>query len=246
MEDKIFNLLLKEDEITWQSMLYELVKTEEMDPWDVDVSLLTMKYIDMIKKMQQTDLKISGKMLLAAAILLKIKSNKLMGEDLLEFDRMLSPEEEEEYYEELKTKERPVVDARLIPKTPQPRKRKVSIYELVEALRKALEVRRRRNILSEIKVEVPQKKADISEVIKMLYEKIVNIFKSQPSLTFEELVPSSKREDKIYTFVPLLHLSNQRKIDLEQKEHFGEIYIKLKEENQVWENIWPEDDEKEE
>lgn len=241
MEKRIFDLLMKEDDITWQSMLYELVKTEEMDPWDVDVSKLAVRYIEMIKKMQQMDLKISGKVLLAAAILLKIKSNKLIGEDLLDFDRLLNPEEEEEY-EELQVKEKPVVDARLIPKTPQPRKRKVSIYELVDALRKALEVRKRRSVLSEIKIEVPQKKTDISEVIKMLYEKIVSIFKSKPSLTFDELVPSNKKEDKIYTFVPLLHLANQRKIDLHQKENFGDIYIKLTGENKVWEEVWPEDD----
>ena len=29
----------------------------------------------------------------------------------------------------------------------------------------------------------------------------------------------------VYTFIPLLHLSNQRRIDLWQKEHFGEIEI---------------------
>lgn len=240
MEDKIFDILFNGDEITWQALLYELVKTDELDPWDVDISLLTNKYIGMVKKMKEADLRISGKVLLAAAILLKIKSNRLVGEDLLEFDRMLNPEEEEEYGD-VQTKERPVVDARLIPRTPQPRKRKVSIYDLVDALKQALEVKRRRKLLPDIKMEIPEKKTDISEVIKNLYDKICLLFKSQPALTFTELIPSNKKEDKVYTFVPLLHLTNQRKVDLTQNEHFGEISIVLKEANQVWDDVWPED-----
>ena len=47
------------------------------------------------------------------------------------------------------------------------------------------------------------------------------------TLTFTKLVPSEKKEDKIYTFIPLLHLDNQEKVNLMQKEHFGEIEIEI-------------------
>ncbi|MCK5140441.1 MAG: segregation/condensation protein A, partial [Thermodesulfovibrionia bacterium] len=47
-------------------------------------------------------------------------------------------------------------------------------------------------------------------------------------LTFSTLVPSETKEDKIYTFIPLLHLTNQRKIDIEQYQPFGEIEIILR------------------
>ena len=33
----------------------------------------------------------------------------------------------------------------------------------------------------------------------------------------------------MYTFIPLLHLSNENKVDLSQDEHFGEINITLPE-----------------
>ena len=46
-------------------------------------------------------------------------------------------------------------------------------------------------------------------------------------ITFTELVGSDKKQDKLATFVPLLHLSNQEKVDLSQEEHFKEIYIKI-------------------
>ena len=75
-------------------------------------------------------------------------------------------------------------------------------------------------------VEVPEKKVDITETIKEIYERVVSFFKSGGKrLTFNDLVKSNRREDKIATFVPLLHLDNQRKLDLYQKEHFGEIEI---------------------
>ena len=48
--DRIFGLLMsKTDEITWQTIIFDLVKSEQMDPWDIDISLLTQKYIDFEK-----------------------------------------------------------------------------------------------------------------------------------------------------------------------------------------------------
>src|SRR3972149_9551593 len=88
--DRIFSILFsKADEITWQTIIFDLVKTEQMDPWDIDVSTLTQKYIDMLRTIKEHDFRVSGKVLLAAAILLKLKSNKLVGEDLSELDRLL-------------------------------------------------------------------------------------------------------------------------------------------------------------
>ena len=94
--DRIFNLLLsKTDEITWQTIIFDLVKSEQMDPWDIDISLLTQKYIEMLRSLKEHDFRISGKVLLAAAILLKLKSHKLVGEELSELDRLLMGVEEE-------------------------------------------------------------------------------------------------------------------------------------------------------
>mgnify|MGYP000237621912 CR=1 FL=1 len=52
MQEKIFDMLLSEDEITWQTIIYDLVKSEQMNPWDVDVSVLTKKYIIILKKLK--------------------------------------------------------------------------------------------------------------------------------------------------------------------------------------------------
>lgn len=231
--ERIFQILYNSDEVTWQTLLYELVKKEGMNPWDINISKLTKGYIETIKKLKELDFRISGKVLLAAAILLKIKSNRLVNEDLSEFDRLLT-ESEEDLIEELDLEEPRTYDEEkrpLIPRTPQPRKRKVSVFDLVKALEKALEVKKRRvlNSIPPMNVQVPEKKRDVTQVIREVYEKVKSFFSinKQNRLTFSQLVPSNTKEDKIYTFIPLLHLTTQRKVDLSQREHFGEIEIML-------------------
>ena len=234
--ERIFSILFsKADEITWQTIIFDLVKTEQMDPWDIDVSTLTQKYIDMLRTIKEHDFRVSGKVLLAAAILLKLKSNKLVGEDLSELDRLLmgvGEEMEELGFEETSTIEKLGEIPTLIPRTPQPRKRKVSIFDLVEALERALEVKKRRLLHSipPLNLEAPKKKKDVTEIIREVYGRIRGFFITALSgkLTFSKLLPSESKEDKVHTFIPLLHLAQQNKIELVQEMPFGEIEILLK------------------
>ena len=234
--EQIFDMLFNKDEVTWQAILQETVKSEQMNPWDINISSLTKKYIEMIKQLKELDFRVSGKVLLAAAILLKIKSNKLVGEDIDYLDRLIHEQDEEEllnFEEDLEPRAEEDMPKNLIPRTPQPRKRKVSIYDLMGALEKALEVKRRRVLKSipPMNVEIPKRSRDISNIIKEIYGKIKIFFweNQKNRLTFSKLIPEgATKEDKIYTFVPLLHLTNQRKVDLFQQQHFGEIDILLK------------------
>ncbi|MEM3127349.1 MAG: ScpA family protein [Candidatus Woesearchaeota archaeon] len=239
MEDHIFDLIVNKDEITWQSLLYQLVQQENMNPWDIDVSLLAQKFLDSLRQIRQMDFRVSGKILLAAAILLKIKSERLLGEDLDNLDRLFSQSEEEN--EDLFTNLAAAIEqgtvsleeVRLIPRTPQPRKRKVSIFDLVNALQKAMEVKKRKTLreVPDININIPYKKVDMTELIKDVFSRVrvYYIKNKNQKLTFSLLCPSEKKEDKVYTFIPLLHLSNQdqRKIDLFQETQFGEIQIMI-------------------
>lgn len=236
------SLLLDNDDISWKSMLYELVKSEQMNPWDVDISLLTQRYIGRIKEMQQMDFRISGKVLLAAAIMLKLKSEYFVEHGIDELDRLFNrlnePELDPYFFSEFspelfKTAERlEQFEQRLIPRTPQPRHRKITIYDLAEALQKAMEVNKRKLLRSypDVKMEIPKRKVDITQVIRGTYGKIKAFFMQDPNgrLTFNHLMsPQPTREEKVYTFIPLLHLDNQRKVDIMQQQHFGDIEIQL-------------------
>ena len=119
-------------------------------------------------------------------------------------------------------------------KTPQARKKKVSINDLISALEKAMEVNQRR-IIKRAELEripdnliIPEKGININQLIKELYNKIINIFKKQQTLTFTQLVGNGSKEEKIRTFIPLLHLDTQEKINLNQEKAFEEINITLK------------------
>lgn len=235
MQDQILDMLLKEDEITWQTILFDLIKTEKMDPWNIDISILTHKYIAIVKKLQETNFSLSGKVILAASLLLKIKSDKLLNENMLAFDNLFYEQEELENPDDFvgEQQER-LIHPKLTIKTPQTRKRKVSVNDLVFALERALEVEQRRNVKrysheqASENVRIPEKRIDLGDKIKEIYVKIKNFLKKEDNITFTQLLPSEKKEDVIYTFIPLLHLDNQRKICMEQKEAFKEINIRLK------------------
>ncbi|MBI5391755.1 segregation/condensation protein A [Candidatus Woesearchaeota archaeon] len=235
MQSQLLEILMQKDEITWQTLIYDLVKSGEMDPWDVDISILAKKYLETVKKLQEANLSLSGKVLLAAAILLNIKSQKLLSEGFSALDNLLFPQSELESLDAFESGSKRIIldeNPRLTIKTPQARKRKVSVDDLIDALEKAFEVNERRLLrLAERErlpeMHIPVKQYDITELIQKVYGKIQHFFVKKQTLTFTELAGSQAREDKILTFIPLLHLSNQSRIELEQTEHFGEIHIKL-------------------
>ncbi|MBI4148688.1 segregation/condensation protein A [Candidatus Woesearchaeota archaeon] len=241
MEQKLFSLLVERDEISWKSIIYDLVQQEGMDPWNVDISKLAQLYLDKVKVMT-VDLKVSGKVVLAAAILLRIKSKRLVGADLNEFDRLLASENSEQFYDELEQQliageERANAEnIELTPRTPVPRPRKVSVYDLVRALEKALEVKKRRiwNSITADPPAIPHMSFDLGKETAQLFEKIVSYFsQNNTHLTFSHFLPTGHtKTDKIFAFIPLLHLSHQQRISLDQPKHFGEINITLHEKTQ--------------
>ena len=233
MQDRLYDMLLKEEEITWQSIILDLIKTEQMNPWDIDISLLTKRYLERIQDLKDANFFISGKILLAAALLLRIKSYKLVDKDLADFDNILFPPEENlDSIEDLHDYH---IDSDSIPKlavkSPLARKRKVSVKDLIDALKKALDVSKRKELkmLEEKNFkspEMPEKKVDITQLIKDIYDRLLEFFKKKEKITFNELVNSDRKEDKFLTLIPLLHLDNKEKITLEQEKHFGDIHIK--------------------
>ncbi len=241
MEDRIYSLIVEQKETTWKSIIMDLLNSGEMDPWNVDVSQLASMYINYIRKLKDADLKVSGKMLLAAALLLKIKSARLVGEDLSEFDRLLAQTEmsEQDFYEELEHDARdpaqiPTEDMlKLIPRTPQARTRKVTIFDLVSALEKALETKHRRLIKlgsPEAELILPHKAIDLHLSMKQVYKHVREFFtlNKKRSMKWSALVPDgADRQTRMYTFIPLLHLGNQRKLDLHQASSFADFDISL-------------------
>ena len=234
MQEKIFDMLLEKGEVGWKDIIYDLIKSEQMDPWDVNVTILTQKYISLIKKMQEHDLIISGKVLLAAALLLKIKSSHLIDNDIARLDNLMNPSEEEiedELWDEIEGPERRKNKEQyvLIPRNPQPRNRKVSVNDLVNALQRAMTSKKR--VLAKmkpVKFTLPKGKIDIAAAIEEMFQKVVYYSKKEEKLTFTQLLPPrAGKHEKVYSFIPLLHLENQQKVGMSQEKPFAEIHVEL-------------------
>ncbi len=236
-QEQVHNIVFSK-EIGWQEIIYDLINTEQLDPWNVNITSLTEKYLERIQKFEEDNYFVSSKVLLAAALLLRIKSEILLNKYLKSIDEILfgNKEKKSVVFERIELDENEIPE--LIPKSPMPRFRKVTLSELIDSLNKAIVTETRRiekivinkNALRETSFSLPQRKISIPNKIKELHFRIVEYFDSNS----EELrVPFNKmigedQEDKILSFSSLLHLENQKKIWIEQKEHFGEIHIWLK------------------
>jgi chromatin segregation and condensation protein Rec8/ScpA/Scc1 (kleisin family) len=169
--------------------------------------------------------------LLASALLLKIKSNRLVEEDISNFDSFLFHQENEfeELGEFMPRNDLKVEIPTLGIRTPMARKRKVSIADLIGALERALRVDVRRKLrlqkfMAFHRPEIPEKKVDIGKLIDEIHLKLLGMFKEKEIVKFSEFNTKTK-DETILTLVPLLHLYGHAKINLEQEKSFDEINI---------------------
>lgn len=233
-QDQIHGLLFG-DKLSWQSIIYDLINSEQLDPWDIDISLLANKYLEKIKHLEEANFFVSSKVLLAAAFLLRIKSEILLNRDIRSLDDILFGKKEEKRY----TQERIELDEDipgLVPRTPLPRFKKVSLQELLVALGKAIttENRRIQRVVTERQQEMetslslPRKSINLKDQISLVYQRLQDIFFNRTEKYAFSQLAGETTESRIATFIPLLHLDNQQKVWLEQESHFEEIWILLK------------------
>jgi len=224
----------------WQVIIYELIHSEQLDPWDIDIVILTNKYFQKIEELEEMDFYASSKILLAASLLIRIKSEFLLNKHIKSIDEILFGKKEEikPSFEKIEIDESEL--PLLMPKTPLSRLRRVTLQELMQALNKAINTESRR-IKREVavkrahklsQVDIPKfKTIDLKDRIKQFYARILTSLKSSKSepldkIEYSQLVGKEK-EEKLACFLPLLHLSNTRKLWLEQSGHLDEIWVFL-------------------
>ena len=236
-QNQIHDLLFNR-ELGWQEIIYDLINTEQLDPWDIDIIILTDKFLAKIQNFKGDNFFVSGKVLLAASLLIRIKSEILLDKYIKSIDEILfgKKETKKQVFERIELDEG---IPELIPRTPLPRFKKVTLNELMESLNKAIITENRRikkeilntNALRELSFSMPKKKFGVKDKIKEIYQNLFYHFEKNPGkkkIPFTELI-GKDREERLISFLPLLHLDNQKKIWLEQENHFEEIYIWLSE-----------------
>src|SRR3989339_1480491 len=217
-QDQLYDMLTSR-ELSWQAIILDLINTEQLDPMNIDLVLLTRKYIEKIRSMEELgemNFFISSKVLYAASLLLRIKSaslrNNLQSIDEILFDR--KPKMRPEDLEIKKLVEWNDDDLPLImPRTPLPRSRKVTLVELMSALDTAMKTEQRR-----IKKHISCKRAqtdidfavfpkerkglNLKEKLVELYDSVKNFFfkrkDNSQKLTFS-MISGESKEEKIHT-----------------------------------------------
>lgn len=210
---------------TWRELLIELVATNKIDPWDVDIVQVVDSYISAVKRMKVLDLRIPANMILAASILLRLKSDTI---NLFE-EQVQEPEGEEAMAPE----------GRILPSVPeltpkfrmQPR-RKITLDDLINALEGAMKAKERRAeriTLENVPMEFVVNMDDIDEKIESAYNLVRSSIDRNGMVTFMDLSRSMRSSESVLLdlFVPLLFLATDSKIAMFQEEFFGEIIIKL-------------------
>jgi segregation and condensation protein A len=224
-------------EIGWQDIIYDLINTEQLDPWDIDISVLAGKYLEKIRVLEEDDFFISSKVLLAASLLLRIKSELLLNKYVRSIDDILfgKKEKKEFTFERIELNEE---IPELIPRSPLPRFRKVTLTQLIESLGKAINTENKRirkeiinkNALRETSFSLPRRKFSITDKINEIFMRITKHFssnKEHKKISYTMFVGENK-EERIDSFSPLLHLDNQKRVWLEQEAPFDEIHIWLR------------------
>lgn len=237
-QEQIHDLIFKES-VSWQSIIYDLINSGQLDPWNIDLTLLSQRYLERVRSLEEANFFISSKVLLAASLLLRLKSDIVLRDDLPTLDEILfgKKEEKKSIIERIELEDEV---PELVMRTPLPRFRRVTLEELMGALNKAIstETRRIKRVLLVKQQEfetahvLPKRSVQLQDHIAAIYRKLRSVFEDRTDrLAFTHLLGDDHddREKKIMGFVSLLHLDNQQRVWLEQEGHFDEIWIWLKE-----------------
>ncbi len=219
------NLVDLIDMPAWKTILIDLVKSEKMDPWQIDIAVLADKYLAKIQLLQGHDLRIPANAILASAILLKFKSRVLRVSEI-------EPEETEK--REMTEEERQQIEGMLpgLESLRKEREGKVSLDELVENISNMLDESKSRvdnRFRQDDKPEfkIPFGGVNIEELVDHVMGLIQKKADSQGLVVFSNLVEGKSITEIVDTFLPCLFLVTKGKINMWQDEFFGEIMISI-------------------
>jgi segregation and condensation protein A len=208
-------------------ILVNLVREGEINPWNIDIVEITDKFLHHIEELERMDLRISGRTLHYAAILLRMKSNILVEEPVIEDDSCV---DDLDFFD---------VNDYPVPKPPVRRhsQRSVTLDELILELEKAEVVERRKTIRKKARETIELARPTTEQVLGIAHEEDIegrldsmretlsSILEDRTYIALSELL-SGDRSNKLMTYISLLFLATNKEIWLEQEELFGELYIR--------------------
>ncbi|MEM2924112.1 MAG: ScpA family protein [Methanocellales archaeon] len=228
--EELENKIIIEEPI---EILVNLAREGEIDPWNIDIIDVTDKFLKKLEEMKKLDLRISARTLLYAAILLRMKAEALFQRNEPE---LISPETtgeaidcSQDYSQGQLILLKPAIRRRA--------KRPVTLLELIEELKEAIDRRDKSELRRKRKLEV-ERTPDTEEVIAVAHDEdleqrisyltqlLQQKFKEQPQVEFSQLLKEKTPSGIVNTYIPLLFMAARKQIWLEQAVLYEELYIK--------------------
>ena len=222
-------------------LLLYLVKKQEVDIYEVNLTQLATRFLEYIEVIRELDLEIAGEFLVMAATLVYIKSR-----ELLPVEQQAVVEEEDDgndprwelirklvEYKKFKDAAAGLqahearqehVYGRIPPKmefeeTAVPQKPDVSIFDLIGAVSVILKRIQQQKAGS---TEIYEDKWSVSEKIELVRQLILDHGKVK---FFDLFINSTSRVEVVVTFLAVLELIRLKVVQAAQPEEFGEIMI---------------------
>ncbi len=240
--------IVQEAEVDGIEILVNMAKHGKIDPWNVDIVEVTDKYLMHLFQSKAQNLRLTGRTLLFAAILLKLKSNVLEGLDVLDFE----PQHEEDFnydddapldYQEeyIPTNNVISIDEVLQRRTSvrlnhnrvvtlRDLIRQLEFYEMLDkkqSLKNAHERAKRRvqNYARLSPDDIINLAHDeyIEDGVQRLKANLCEILSRQDKIELNELTLLGM--DKISAYISLLFLTAESDYDLEQDEFYSDLYV---------------------
>ena len=216
-------------------LLLTLIKKSKLDIEDIQISDLTEQYLDIMKDISQVDLEVASEFIEYAALLIEIKSKKLLPKIVENDEDELDPEyilklrlREYQMFKEVNEKLGKLESNDKFYKAPEKEANKFRIVIKDMELDKLLDA----FVGIMHKVNKIEKSKESKEIVKETFtveQKISSIkdtLISRNKLKFSELfLETSSKDEVITTFMALLELIKMQVIRVSQDDLFSDIQI---------------------
>ena len=253
---------VQEAEVDGIEILVNMAKQGKIDPWNINIVDVTDKYLTHLFQSKAQNLRLTGRTLLFAAMLLKLKSNVLEGLDVTDFEPVhpdefdyLQDDGELDYSQDdyIPTNNVISIDEVLQRRTSvrlnhnrvvtlRDLIRQLEFYEQLDrkqSLKNSLERAARRRVqnyskLSAEDISKMQHDEYIAEGVARLKDNLEEILNRQDKIELNELTLLGM--DRISAYISLLFLTAESDYDLVQDEFYSDLYVVKRENTDIQTN----------
>ena len=240
-------------EVDGIEILVQMAKQGKIDPWNIDIIDVTDKYLTHLFQSKAQNLRLTGRTLLFASILLKLKSNILVGVELSDFEPQVE-EPDLEFDDDTLDYDSEYIPTNNVVSIDEVLQRRTSVrlnrnrvvtlrdlirqlefYEMLDkkqSLRNAHERAKRRvknysNLSPEDIINLAHDEY-IEKGVERLRANLEEILNRQDKIELNELTLLGM--DRISAYISLLFLTAESNYDLVQDEFYSDLYVIRREE----------------